>query len=121
MSEKVSSFVNVSLGRSRYVFYFVTWNDFVTPIRDQLEKQLDPFGEALGEAGTIVQAFRSMSRHTFEQVLAKQWDAELKEQLRSDPDPFLLVIDQDFASFSPGLHKWGIVRLSSFQDKPDSI
>lgn len=121
MSEKVSSFVNVSAGRFRYVFYFVTWNDFVTGIREELEKQLDPFGEALGERGSVVQAFKSMSGRTFEEVLAKDWDAELKAQLSSDPDPFLLVIDQDFSSFDPRAHRWGIVRLSTFAKQPDSI
>lgn len=121
MSEKVSSFMNVSSGRFRYVFYFVTWNDFVTQIREQLAKQLDPFGEALGERGKVVQAFDSMSRRAFEQVIEKGWSAELKAQISDDPDPFLLVIDQDFASFDPGTHRWGLVRLSSFYEKPDSI
>jgi hypothetical protein len=62
-----------------------------------------------------------MSRRAFEQVLEKRWSAEVKAQLSDDPDPFLLVIDQDFASFDPETHRWGLVRLSNFQEKPEGI
>ena len=118
MSEKVSTFVNVSAGKVRYLFFLVTWNDFASPIREQLEKQLDPFGEALGELGKVVQGY---SNSTFNEVVAKDWDLEQRAQLENDPDPFLLVIDQDFATFSPSENRWGLIRLSSFHDKPDAI
>ena len=61
MSEKVSTFLNVELRGYRYLFFLVTWNDFVSEIRRELESQIEAFGEVLGPSGAVVQAFKSMS------------------------------------------------------------
>jgi hypothetical protein len=47
MSERVSSFFPIEIGDFRYLYLLVTWNDFITPKREEVAKQVDPFGEAL--------------------------------------------------------------------------
>lgn len=49
MSAKVSSFKTVRMNEYDYVFIIAGWNDYVTPITDELNKQLEPFGEDLGQ------------------------------------------------------------------------
>jgi hypothetical protein len=121
MSEKVSSFVRVDIGDFRYLFFLVTWNEFVTSIRDELKKQADPFGEVLGLKGKVVRSFESMARETFRQVTDKKWPQEIKERIEQDQDPFMLIIDKSFKEFDPQEHQWSIIWFSDFQQKTSSI
>lgn len=121
MSEKVSSFIPVKIGNYNYLFFLVTWNEFVTPIREELEKQVDPFGAVLGLKGKVVQAFRSMSGSTFCQVVDKNWSRQMKKQFEEEQDPFMLIVDRDFEEFDPEEHPWSIIWFSDFWDKPDTI
>jgi len=121
MSEKVTSFVPIQLGTFRYIYLLVTWNDFITPIREELKKQADPFGEILGLKGTVVQAFRTMSSGTFQEVVGKNWDTATRKRMEADQDPFMLVIDQDFQAFDPSQHPWGVIWFSDFWKNTDSI
>ena len=121
MSEKVSTFLNVELRGYRYLFFLVTWNDFVSEIRRQLENQIEAFGEVLGPSGAVVQAFKSTSGKTYEEVVGKTWGEQIAEQLRNDPDPFMLIVDVDFRDFDPETNQWSIVRFSDFGESPDSI
>jgi len=121
MSGKVSSFVPIEIGDFRYLYLLVTWNDFMTPTREEIVKQVDSFGEALGLTGKIVQAYRSMSRSVFDEVCSKPWDPEVRKQMEADPDPFMLIIDSDFYSFDPGQQSWAIVWFSDYSKRTDSI
>lgn len=121
MSEKVSTFLNVELRGYRYLFFLVTWNDFVSEIRSELERQIEAFGEVLGPSGAVVQAFKSMSRKTYEEVVGKQWGEKIAKQIRSDPDPFMLIVNVDFRDFDPESNQWSIVRFSDFGESPNSI
>ncbi len=107
MSEKVSSFVPVKIGDFNYLYLLVTWNDFVTPIREELEKQIDPFGAVLGLAGKVIQAFKSMSSRTFQEVLSKEWDTGTKKRIEQDHD-------QTF-------HPSELIWFSDFSKRTDSI
>ncbi len=52
MSEQVSSFIPVEAGEQRYLFFFVTWNDFVTPITEELRKHREAMvGRIIGGWG----------------------------------------------------------------------
>jgi hypothetical protein len=121
MSELVTSFVTVKAGDQRFLFFFVTWNDFVTPISDELRKHREAFGEALGPQGSVVQAFRSATGETFQEVVRKDWPAKVIERMDSEQDPFMLVIGEDFKSFDPKIHRWTLVWFSDFWKKTDSI
>ena len=121
MSEKVSSFVPIEIGDFRYLYLLVAWNDFITPIREELAKQVEPFGEALGLKGKIVQAFRSMSYKVFEEVSSKPWDPEIRRRMEIDQDPFLLIIDSDFYTFDPTQQPWAIIWFSEYFKRTDSI
>jgi hypothetical protein len=121
MSERVSTFLNLEMRGFRYVFILVTWNDFISDIRIQVEAQIDAFGEALGEEGTVVQSFKSASGKNYKQVLAKEWSEPFATRMREDPDPFMLVIDEDFKDFDPGSHQWSIIRFSDFGEDPQAV
>ncbi len=121
MSEQVTSFIRVEVGDSRYLFFLVTWNDFVTPITEELQKQREPFGEALGLRGSVIQAFKSARNSTFNQVVAKQWPQDIVKRMKTEQDPFMLIINQDFREFKPEMHPWGIVWFSDFWEKSNLI
>lgn len=121
MSEQVSSFIPVQMGNLRYLFLLVTWNDFVTPITEELKKQREPFGEVLGLHGSVIQAFRSATRNTFHEITAKNWPQDALDRMKAEQDPFMVIINQDFQGFDPQIHQWAVVWFSDFFDKPDCI
>ena len=58
MSELVSTFLPVELrGAIEYLFFIVTWNDYVTTVSEELEKQGKAFGADLGPKGSVIQAY----------------------------------------------------------------
>lgn len=48
MSEQVSTFLPIEIGNKNYLFFIVTWNDYVTKVGEELDKQFTAFGEDLG-------------------------------------------------------------------------
>ena len=121
MSEQVTSFIPIETGEQKYLFFLVTWNDFVTPITEELLKQREAFGEALGLHGSVIQAYRSATGETYQEVLWKHWPTKVTERMKSEQDPFMLVIGEDFKKFDPNTHKWSLVWFSDFWKKKDSI
>ncbi len=121
MSEQVTSFFPVEVGEQRYLFFFVTWNDFVTPITEELRKHREAFGESLGLQGSIIQAYRSATGETFQEVIRKDWPPKVIERMNSEQDPFMLVTGEDFKKFDPKIHRWSLVWFSDFWKKTDSI
>lgn len=51
MSELVSSFLDVQLGKQKYLFFLITWADYVTKLSKVLDEQWQAFGADLGHAG----------------------------------------------------------------------
>ncbi|NQU56365.1 MAG: hypothetical protein HQ513_03960 [Rhodospirillales bacterium] len=49
MSEQVSTFLPVEIGKMNYLFFLITWNEYASQIAEELDKQFAPFGEDLGE------------------------------------------------------------------------
>jgi hypothetical protein len=121
MSEQVTSFISVKARDFEYLFFLVSWNEYVTAITEELEKQADPFGQELGLEGAVVRAFRSARGETFRQVQEKDWPGSVRERMDSEQDPFMLVIREGFAEFSPASSPWAIVWFSDFREKPDCI
>ncbi len=119
--ELVSSFIPVDIGKMRYLFFLVTWNAFVTPLTEQLQKQREAFGEALGPEGVIIQAFRSATGNTFAEVVAKKWPPDVAKKMKGEQDPFMIIINESFEKFDPDTNPWGVVWFSNFLERPDSI
>jgi hypothetical protein len=121
MSEQVSTFMDVDVGVKKYMFFIVTWNDYVTQLGEELDKQFVAFGEDLGTTGSVIKAYKSAARESFQEVVEKSWPVEIKKRLEKEQDPFMIVIKRNFQDFEPELDHWGIVWFSQFLDKPGSI
>jgi hypothetical protein len=64
--EKVSSFVGVEIGNLSYLFILLGMQTrYLTEVREQLLRQVDAFGEDLGEGGKVVHAYESSKHQTF--------------------------------------------------------
>jgi hypothetical protein len=122
MSELVSTFLPVALrGAIEYLFFIVTWTDYVTPISEQLEKQGKAFGADLGPKGAVIQAYGQYAKNTFAEVQAKHWPDEIRNRFKIEQDPFMLITRKDFQEFNPQRDPWAIIWFSSFRDQPESI
>jgi hypothetical protein len=121
MTKLVTSFIPIEAGEQRHLFFFVTWNDFVTPITEELQRHREVFGEALGLQGSVIQAYRSATEGTFKEVVGKDWPPRVSERMNSEQDPFMLVIGEDFKRFDPNIHRWSLIWFSDFWEKTDSI
>jgi len=109
MSGKVSSFDALYIGDFNYTFIVVTWNDFQSDIAEEIKKQVDPFGEALGLKGRVVEAFRSAKIDTASEILEKNWPEKTKTRMNETQDPMMLIINTDFKRFSPDSAPWAII------------
>ena len=121
MSELVSSFLDVQLGKQKYLFFLITWNDYVTSLSKTLDDQWEAFGADLGPNGTVIKAYERYAKDNFENVMAKAWPPDIQNRFYSEQDPFIVVIDRDFAAFNPTEHPWAIIWMSEFFKEPGTI
>jgi hypothetical protein len=122
MSELVSTFLPVTLrGAAEYLFFIVTWNDYVTGVSKELDEQGKHFGSDLGPKGSVIQAYAQYAKTTFSEVQAKAWPAYIQERFGREQDPFMLVTRKGFADFDPASDDWAIIWFSTFYDKPGDI
>ncbi len=121
MGEQVSTFLPVEIGNKSYLFFIVTWNNYVTQVGDELDKQFAAFGEDLGPTGKVVKSYKSAARTSFSEVMKKIWPNEIIERFHTVQEPFMLVIDKSFKEFNPESDQWGIIWFSNFLEKPGSI
>ncbi len=121
MSQKVSTFARVSAHGYDYVFILVVCNDYYWPVRDALARQADAFGQDLGLRGLFVEAFQRRQFDAAHEVLAKPWPTDIKSKMEADPEPILLIIQHDFATFDPNQHSWAVIWLSDFENQPYDI
>jgi hypothetical protein len=122
MSEKVSAFWPVEIGRFKYLFFLVNWNDFSNTITESLERNLETLGEEIGLQGKVVQAYKGARWETFEEVKKKEgWPYDVSARFDSEQYPFMLVVKTGFERFSPQEDTWAVVWFSDFRENPDSI
>jgi predicted DNA-binding transcriptional regulator AlpA len=121
MSEKVSSFLSVKKGEQEYLFFLVNESGYSTKIQDVLEANVEPFGKDLDIQGKIVRAYDTKGSETYGQVKSKPWTSEVAARIDGELDPFLLIIENDFAAFDPRTHRWSILWFSSFAQEPESL
>ena len=117
----MSTFLNVTLGGGRYVFMLVTWVDFANEVRDEVNRQADAFGLALGAHGTFVQAYPATMLQTGQEVREKEWPEDISERFQYEQEPILLVLDRAWKEFEPSEHPYAIVWLSGFNEDPKEV
>ncbi|MBU0568470.1 hypothetical protein KJ693_11155 [bacterium] len=92
--------------------FFLLLEDYIeaqTNFARELDLLLERFARNLGNSAALVRPFTGDIDAIREQVLDKKWSyKELKEVQNT---PALLMINQDFDSFSPREHPWLIVNL----------
>ncbi|QSZ51297.1 hypothetical protein [Arthrobacter sp. D5-1] len=121
MSYRLSSLLNVSPVDGRYVFLLVEWNDFAHGVKEELHRQADAFGQAMRTNGVFIRAFERSTDAVVEEVMDKQWPAEIAERFMTDQEPIILIFDRDWADFDPREHPYGIIWVSDFQDDPAAV
>jgi hypothetical protein len=122
MSEKVSAFWPVQVGKFQYLFFIVNWNDFSNQITASLERNIEILGQEIGIAGKVVQSYKSARGQTFDEVINKDgWPRNVSTRFESEQYPFMLVINKNFEDFSPPDDVWAVVWFSDFSDNPDRI
>jgi hypothetical protein len=117
----VSSFAAVGGPPYRYTFLLVISNTYVDDVRTELLQQAEAFAADLHGQGELAQAFPQRIYDTVQEVLAKQWAPELAERMEFEPDPFIVVIDQEFGNFDPRDHAHAVIWLSDFENDPRSV
>lgn len=121
MSAQVSAFEQVTIGEFNYLFFVVTWNDYVTVITEEIEKQFEPFGADLGAKGLVVRAFKNASTSTFDEIRVKPWPEDIQDRFDNEQDPFMLIINKDFQTFNPRHDRWSVLWFSDYTEKPERI
>jgi hypothetical protein len=121
MSARVSTLLNVGAQGDRYVFLLVEWNDYSDKVRDELNRQADAFGLDLGPVGTFVQAYPQRMYDVAEEVMKKNWPAEISEHFELDQEPIILIFDRDWHGFDPGQHPYAIIWVSDFRNDPEAV
>jgi hypothetical protein len=122
MSEKVSAFWPVHIGKFQYLFFVINWNDFSNTITESLERNFEILGQEIGLAGKVVQAYKSARWETFKEVKKKDgWPHDVFARFDSEQYPFMLVINTNFEEFSPKEDLWTVIWFSDFRDNPDTI
>lgn len=117
MTSRVSTLLNV--GREdHYVFLLLDWYQFADGVREELNRQAEAFGHALGETGTFVMPFRESSQWVGEQVIEKPWPDEIKQRFNAEMDPIILVFDRDWETFDPREHPYAIIWVKDFRQDP---
>ena len=119
--EKVSSLSHLALRGSQYIFLLVGESHQ----KDNLQKALDASFEAFGDEGgqpiRAVRATRGHRRDIYAELQAKRWPKEIKSRIRSERQPFLVIIDSDFGLFDPQDDDWRIVWLGDARAPGNSI
>jgi hypothetical protein len=121
MTAVVSTFLDVDLGKGRYLFFLVTWTDYQSQIKQELDKNWLPFGADLGVDGTAIRAYDQAINSTMDEVHMKPWPPKVLDQMQREQDPYMLIIDRPFGQFDPTEHRWNIIWFSRFQETPGSI
>ena len=121
MTAIVSTFLDVELGKGKYLFFLIALSDYESAIREQLDKQWLPFGADLGVDGTAIKAYDQKMKSTWDEIQQKKWPDAIRERMESEQDPYMLIIDKKFEEFNPIEHRWSIVWFSDFMSKPESI
>jgi hypothetical protein len=99
----------------------VEWNDYADDVRDELNRQAEAFGQDLGPAGWFVRAYDRRMFEIADEVIRKEWPAEIAERFRTDQEPIILILDRDWMIFDPREHPYGVIWLSDFSDKPENV
>jgi hypothetical protein len=115
--------LSARIGPYDYIFIIVHGDSFLSNVREELDKQMEPFGEALGAKGAVFTPFKSKLSATNEEFYDKDWPDAIMDRLVGGDggDPLMLVIDTDFTRFDPLVNQWRIIWFSDYRDSPQDI
>jgi hypothetical protein len=113
---------NAKDDRTSYRFFLVVPNHYRTPLVEELERQLGPFGDDLGDHGTVVRAFESAESPAADGVMGNPgWPDRMRRRFAREYDPFMLVIGVDLDGFRPDEDRWSILWFSDYRHEPAVI
>ena len=121
MTAIVSTFLDIDLGKGKYLFFLITMSDFESKLTEELDKQWPIFGEALGVNGTAIRSFSKKTNQTYDEVFQKPWPLGIAARMLKEQDPYMLITDTPFEEFDPNNHNWSIIWFSDFFKKSDLI
>lgn len=121
MTATVSKAATPVAAHYRYVFLVVTWQDYVHPVGEQIEAQIDAFGADLAGRGIVVRAFPRRSYEFYEEVKGKPWPQDIRGRMDEENAPFMVILAEDFTQFDPTDDEWAIIWFSDFDDEPARI
>ena len=105
-----------------HLFCLVVTNRYRTPILDELDRQLGPFGDDLGDRGKVVRTFETLANPATDGVMGRPgWPDAIKRRFGREYDPFMLVIEVDLDEFRPDEHPWSILWFSDYRNEPAVI
>src|SRR5437867_7407331 len=121
MSKKVVTFERVQKDYYSFLFMLVIFSDYYEKSTAELRRQADAFGADLALKGLFVEPARLFEREISNEVMAKDWPAEIRERLEAYQETMLLVIERDFDEFDPHEHPWAIIWLRDLEANPDEV
>lgn len=120
--DRVASLYRAQLRDRTYMFILLTWHSmYVTDIADELDKQAGAFASDLDAQGVLVRSLTGKGERTLGEFREKFESTDVIKLLDNTVHPLMLVIEQDFATFDPAVHRWGIIWFSRLEEKPSSI
>lgn len=99
----------------RYLFVLVEQNNFATPLREELHRQVRPFAAALKSQGSIAIAMPNRQVEFMQEVLSKSWPDGVLERLYREFDPALIVVEKDWQDFDPSQDSYAIVWITDVE------
>ena len=112
-----TSFLDIQRGETEHLFFLLTdgYIEDNATIAASLEPLLQKFARDLGASGAVVRAFPPDVEQAKNSVLAKNWAAGQRTQIRKSPG--LLILDVDFAQFDPQRDQWLHISLRDAMDR----
>ncbi len=121
MSARVSLFEPIELGDFNYLFFLVGLTDYDTEVRKEVLENIEAFGEDLGLVGNVVVPYKTRRHETATEVIEKNWPDDFRKRLVYEGDPFMLIIQGNFATFDPQSDPWSVIWFSDFKKRATDI
>ena len=119
--EKVSSLSHLALRGSQYIFLLVGESHQKDGLQKALDASFEAFGDEGGQPIRAVRATRGHRRDIYTELQARRWPKEIKSRIRSERQPFLVIIKSDFRLFDPQDDDWRIVWLGDARTPGNNI
>jgi len=119
--EWVSTLIDVDLRGSRYIFILTGERQIANTLQSTLNEDFNEFGKTGGQPVRAVRATSGHHKDIYRELLEKRWQSEIDQRMRSEEEPFLVIIDSDFGPFDQQVDDWRIVWLGDAKNPKDNI